>query len=537
MSPNNLSIEGQLPLIPEPQMQPWHHGSVSSEALWNGPPLQEPVLLDEFGTEDVGMDEEEEEDEAQIADEVAGALAMRTSSFVEPTSSPKATQITAVVSLPQDLVNVSSALCDYFFKEVITLYCAWDSRSNIMRVVTETMWQSSSVLYHTMQSMAAACLANTFPELKKIAIKEHMEAVQYLGGSSSIDEDKMLASFLLGHTASWINPNNLATDSYEAALVRLDSWAAESTDHTNLHFYGEAMDYWAMLLCFLTETKLDRKYSRHRPAFAGPVDTTKQIEPHPFSGISRQMVRILTDTGLLVFRFRNRLSNTQFLSEKDLDFLRDCIREARSIERRLVAYSPPKPTDISDTGNGKATPEHFIHIDEAYRCTGLLQLYRIFPDLLDERYNTWENDDLFHPQPPIKTPSKEERNVWLKKLALRIVSEIRQIPFESSTRCLQPFLLVAASSELRRDPLDIVASVADDDDVGSAPVLGQASFELVGARNFILSRLSAYMHILPLRKVSMFSGMVTSTWAALDAGEDVHWTDICKRMRFETLLG
>ncbi|VUC28952.1 unnamed protein product [Clonostachys rosea] len=351
--------------------------------------------------------------------------------------------------------------------------------------------------------MAAACLANTFPELKKVAAKEHSKALGCLGELSSIAEDEMLASFLLGHTTSWINPNNLATDSYEAALIMLDSWAAESTDHTNLHFDGEAMDYRAMLLCFLTETKLDRKHSRRRPAFASPVDSARQIEPHPFTSISREIVRILTDIVLLVFRFRNRRSQYRFLSDKDLDFLRDCIREARSIERRLVAYSPPKPTDIFDPGDPKTPP---FALDPYGRS---MSMYGLASTLSYERYNPWEDEDFFHPQRPVKSPFKDERDALLKILAIRIVGEIQQIPFESSTRCVQPFILVDISNELRRDPSDVVASACDDD--WPSRVFGQASFELARARNFILSRLSAYIHILPLRKVSMFADIATST--------------------------
>lgn len=66
---------------------------------------------------------------------------------------------------PQELFNIPTTLSEYFFREVIALYCSWDSKSNVMRTIVENMWQSFEALYHAIQTMAAACLPNDFPRL------------------------------------------------------------------------------------------------------------------------------------------------------------------------------------------------------------------------------------------------------------------------------------------------------------------------------------------------------------------------------------
>lgn len=458
---------------------------------------------------------------------------------VERHRSNTPTEVT--LTRPAQLVNLPTALCEHFFKEVITLYCAWDGRSNHMRVLTETMWQSSGALYHTMQSMAAACLAADFPDLKAVASKERYQALQCLQQQSLAPKtlDTIMASILLGHTESWINPNNLATDNYNATVAILDAWADAEGDHLQLRFFDQALDYWAMLLGFLTDSKLNRSSLRATATHAGPADPNEQVMPHPFSGISREIVQVLTDVGLLVSRYQKRISNVKFLKERDLDFFRDSIRKARAIERRLLLHESPAPIEILDPRDPKTPIAHLILVNEAYRCMALLQIYRVFPDLLDERYRPWASDELLRPRPAATQdtpPTCEQRDSWLTSLAIHTVGILRQIPFESSTRCLQPLILVAVSSELRHGSGDI-GSWTVSTATGSCDS-AQASIEVAQARSFLRSRLSAYKYVLPLKKISMISELVENIFRALDCGEkNVYWLNVCRRMRMETLMG
>ncbi|KAJ4245542.1 hypothetical protein NW762_014051 [Fusarium torreyae] len=445
------------------------------------------------------------------------------------------------LALPQELNNLPTALSDFFIKEVIPLYCAWDSQVNPMRVVAEKAWQSSKILFHTMQSMAAACLTSVLPELSATAIQERLLALRCLDetSSSSVDypEARMLATVLLCHTASWHDPGNLAKDRFQMTRKLVLDWAstATETDSKSMSkFFQTAVDYWGMLLSFFTDISTITDPTLESPII-GPREPADQLTLHPFVGISGQTVKTLTDVGNLVSQYRSRVSTVRFITEEDMDFFKDKIREARCLEKRLLAYKPVDTSKMQDTDDPRTPLTHLANIDDAYRCVGLLQIYRVFSDLLAERYNPWGTEEIFSARPPSKKPTKAEKDYWLTSLALYTLGLLRDIPFESRSRSIQPLILVAISNELRRVPQDVASlSVVDQ----QARELGQTAIELAQARNFIKSRLSAYADVLPLRKVGNILELVTSIWNSLDEGEaDVYWLDICTRKQLHTLIG
>lgn len=507
---------------------------------------------------------------------------------------------------PLELFNLPTALSEYFFRHVITLYCAWDSESNVMRNIVEASWNSSGALHHTIQSMAAACLSEDFPHLLAVAKKEHYEALQMMhawdaaapSSTGAHKRAKLLASTLLGHTSSWLMPQNLATDRFRASCSMLKEIAAETGGVSNSHgssyndpclsFFSDTMDYWAMLLVYLTDSQDLGDYPRSRcdgtegtssTGPTGPSRPVAPIDPHPYSGISHQMVRVLTDTGILVFRYRKHMSSVKFMTEEDLDVFRSALREARRLERALLAHRTPDLSHVRDVGDPRTPLRHLELIDEAYRCTGLLQIYRVFPDLLNERYAPWERDQLLCPVPAESTPTADERQAWLTKLAIHTLDILREIPFESRTRSAQPFIMVAASSELRRHvpgrrPLGTQRCVihrrwsagseatpgperngehhltqmdnGGDDDNGNsssqdddpAMYFDLASVEVVQARNFVGSRLAAYTHILPLRKSRVIFELINTVWEELDEGQqDVYWLDVARQKNLATMMG
>ncbi|KAF4869118.1 Beauvericin cluster-specific repressor BEA4 [Colletotrichum siamense] len=439
--------------------------------------------------------------------------------------------------IPKEPFNIPTSLSEYFFREVITLYCAWDSKSNVMRNIIETSWQSSGALYHTIQSMSAACLSEDFPHLLPVARREHAQALELLR-QDSLPKHKqamLLASQLLGHTSSWLTPQNLATDMFRTSCDILQDIMLETGRDATISFFSDTMDYWAMLLAYLTDSHQMGGCDRNSPF--GPAESTKSDEPHPYSGISRDTVKILADIGVLVFQYRKRISKVKFLTENDIDVFRTALRDARKLERVLLAHRSPDLSQVKDPGDPKTPLKHLQLIDEAYMCTGLLQLYRVFPDLLNERYAPWDKDYLLRPLPSDKTPTAQERQTWLTKLAMHILGILREIPFESRTRSAQPFIMVACSSELRRNPqhLQSASVAAGDFDVLA---IDPASIEVARARKFVLSRLAAYTHILPLRKSRVISELIDQIWSALDSGStEVYWLDVAHEKNLGTMMG
>lgn len=429
--------------------------------------------------------------------------------------------------LGQEIVCRSSALVEFFFKEVVSLYCAWDTSSNKMRELAQQRWQSSPSLYHTIQSMAAACLAERFPHLASTATSEHCTAMQYLVDSQGTGdkEDRLLSLILLGPTSSWHDPGNLAHGTLQIARRMLDEYG----DDENSQLFEVALDYWTMMLSFMTDT--DREggsFSASKRASASKATTP----PHPFTGISQNIVKILSQVGALVYRQRTRKVEAQFMTEDDLDFFRDCIRQARNLERQLLLHCAASGLQVDDLTDPYTTVEHLEKMDNAYRYTGLLQIYRCFPDLLAERYSPWREEDVLHVPCTPMSSTREERDAWLRSLAVHILGILREIPFESRTRCLQPFIMVACSSELSRLPTAETANSAS----GLDNVVSTASIELMRARDFIQSRLSSYRYVLPLPKVRQIQKLVEQVWMRLDNGtRNVYWLDVCLRKGLVTL--
>ncbi|VUC26934.1 unnamed protein product [Clonostachys rosea] len=428
-----------------------------------------------------------------------------------------------------EITHLPTVLSDYFFKEVIKLYSVWDNHSNQLRILAGSFWQSSGVLYHTMQSMAAALLTKSFPNLRAIAIGERQMGLECLRSGNDTDEDRLIGSILLGHTASWIKPHELSHENFEDSLTMLHAWASKTHDHSRLSFFGGAVDYWGMLLSFVSEPRTNHDFLRHSVVEAGPSRADGMINPHPFIGTSGSIIQILTELGTLIFRYRKRVSEIDFISEADLEFFRKSIQDARQLERRLLAFRTLLPRSVQDPGDQTTSPAHFVKIDEGLRCTGLLQLYRVFPDLLNDRYQPWDTDALLQPHPALKTPSREERNTWLTMLALHILNINREIPFESRTRCMQPFMFVAASCELRMDP--------DGGSEASSIDRNYSSIQISQARDFVRSRMSAYLHVFPLQKVEKMFQLIQSIWSEIDNGREVFWLDVCKKLKLGTLMG
>ncbi|CAG7563649.1 unnamed protein product [Fusarium equiseti] len=432
-----------------------------------------------------------------------------------------------VEEIPRQILHIPTALSEYFFTEVIPLYCVWDSKSNTMRSIVENMWQSSGALHHTIQSMAAACLSETFPHLLTIARQEHSLALEFVKNREEAPSQKQavaLAMTFLGHTSSWISPNNLAPDMYQTSCKMLEDMSGDDGNPTTSFFSG-TMDYWGMLLAYLTDSQ------ESDVPDTNSASQMNLIEPHPYCGISNQIIKVLRSIGLLIFRYRKEMSNIGFMTERHLDIFRDALRHARRLERVLLAHRLPDLSQIQDPGDPQTSLIHLKLMDDAYRHTGLLQLYRVFPDLLIERYAPWDKTNILQPVPETKMPNAEERQVWLTELALHVTKILEEIPFESRTRSAQPFIMVAVSSEL-------VIKSEQTSGNGGFESLDQLPFRVGKARKFLASRLAAYTHILPLQKTRAISQLINHIWSALDAGEQhVYWLDVAYQKKLGTMFG
>ncbi|RSL69397.1 hypothetical protein CEP53_002235 [Fusarium sp. AF-6] len=253
--------------------------------------------------------------------------------------------------LLSELRHLPSALTDYFFKEVIKLYCTWDNSFNSLRVMIGRMWQSSGTLYHIMQSMAAVCLSESFPHLASTAFGERSCALEYLQQNSVspiCKEEHALATFLFGHSSSWFDPHDLATDKFQEAGALISSWSLPDGEFS-WSFLEEALDFWKMLLAFTRHNKWEKpEPTDMRQSFSADWPYIPPCLEWDFSRDSPTDGRC-----------------------RAIDFFRNTLEEASRLEQQLLAFVAAEASCIVDPGDPSTPPTHFQYMDEAFRYTGL----------------------------------------------------------------------------------------------------------------------------------------------------------------------
>ncbi|EYE94892.1 uncharacterized protein EURHEDRAFT_456676 [Aspergillus ruber CBS 135680] len=476
--------------------------------------------------------------------------------------------------IPQPLNgNTSWTLIEYYFKEVAALFSSYDSQMNPFRTTVSRLWGSSLAMCRTMQSMAAATLVHDFPQFGPMGLKMRNEAVDILTKESEMDDKSLLALLMLGQTASWHDPKDLGISFFNLLRKHLNDKSSSAEPFLSRHgknhqFFEEALVYWEMLLSFVA----DNDSLSLSDTIPGMEDLlVLQRMPHPWTGIARDTQSAVQEVGRLVRRERKRIRAQHFTSQENITQAQKAINEAEQLEERLLGLAHPAETEIISPGDDDTPVWHLLTMAEAYRCTGLIQLYRVFPDLLRYRLpspNTstidqdpflsdpilgndcnldgfefpWLNTNSPKKTPPETTATKTKAtdsyyNTWLTEFTLTTLSRLKTIPMESRTRCVQPFLFVASSSELRLPTVPMDESNTNDQGNSNEENVSHA-VEVLRTRKFVLGRLTSYLHVLPPKPIHVCLQLVKEVWKRMDAGgRDVYWMDVMMERGWETTMG
>ncbi|OOQ88378.1 C6 zinc finger domain protein [Penicillium brasilianum] len=543
-------------------------------------------------------------------------------------------------TISRSLNNPSWTLIEYYFKEVAALFSSYDSQMNPFRTTVSRLWGSSLAMCRTMQSMAAATLVNDFPQFGPMGRKMRDEAVEIITREAVMDDKALLALLMLGQTASWHDSKDLGISFFNLLRKHVNSISSPSNSpnfgfvkdvSNNYRFFEEALIYWEMLLSFVTDNDSMVFSDNSRASSMGEALVLQRI-PHPWTGIARDTQFTVHEVGRLVRRERKRIRARQFTSQDEVARAQMAIKHAQELEERLLGLAHPSESEIVSPGDEETPVWHLLTMAEVYRCTGLMQLYRVFPDLLRNRLPNPNPDaaqypstgssarDPFFPvdldsmnifpgfgegnstpaannntntsttqytpssasqdtftsphsrsqsqsqahsqshHPTSQEPSSQDLyDQWLTEFAVTTLSRLKTIPFESRTRCLQPFLLVASCSELRlpqpssdflptsnaqqrqrQHGTDENADVDADADGASteSPSISMEAIEVSRTRRFILSRLTSFMHVLPPKPINVCVRLVKEVWRRMDAGQtDTYWIDVMIEKGWETTMG
>lgn len=445
---------------------------------------------------------------------------------------------------PSSPDDVESLLVQHYFKDVCAVFSSFDSILNPFRTTIGRIYQDCPSINYAIQSMAAAHLANTFPNMAATGVELQRKACDALqaelplvqSGQASATKT-FLSIMLLGLTTSWHDSSALGLEYLSTArsliLPKLLSRSEEDEVQREAQFFEESLIHWEMLMGFVTEDAMSfstpsglrpRVVSKKNAAATRRPDG--KIVPHPWTGIAPMGQFLLAEVGRLVRKERSL--------DKDsaMDFRRrqENLHNAASLEEDLLALEYPSVDELADTGDERTPKQDFIVIAEAYRCAGLLELYRVFPSILrkrlgNDKFSASDNVDFHFPMPRFETPYEDaDIKLWLNSLAMHILRSIESLPSSSGTFCIQPLLLVIAASELK-----FVSSV-DFFDVHAN------DSKILSTREFVIRRLQEFALRLPNKPLRQMIQLIKETWRQSDEGQDAFWIDVMNEKGWHTIM-
>ncbi|KAK6371539.1 hypothetical protein LTS17_008790 [Exophiala oligosperma] len=340
---------------------------------------------------------------------------------------------------------------------------------------------------------------------------------------------------------SWHDANDLGHEQFKHARTLMGALTRgqppaflEANNKRNLRFFQEAMIYWEMLLSYVSDVSIALPPTQGPELSSDEHNTLHQPNfPHPWTGVGREAQVLVFEVGRLVRKERLRIRNRPiFTSLADVDESYKVIQQAHGLAQRLQQLNLPTAQAIVNPGDAQTPVEHLLTVAELYRLTGLLQLYRVFPDLLADCGNLLGNPEY----PEQEQVSSDIMDQSLATRAVEIVNLLRTLPIESATKCVQPFFFVAVASELRVPP---AAGPLGQNIQGTEPSTASPNaIEILDARKFVISRLSTFEHVLPAKPLRQMRRIVTLTWEQIDKGlADIYWMDVMTEKGWETTLG
>lgn len=438
-----------------------------------------------------------------------------------------------------------SLLIQHYFKDVCAVFSSFDSHLNPFRTTIGKIYQDSPSISYAIQSMSAAHLANTFPymaaignELQRKAVAALQEELPLAQAGHISCTRTFLSIMMLGLTTSWHDSNALGMEFLSTArgliLPKLMDRSQEAEVQREAQFFEESLIYWEMVMGFVTEDAMSfSRQSGMRPRIVSKKKSTPagrrpdgKIVPHPWTGVAPMVQALFAEVGRLV-RSERSLNRDSVM---DVIRRQENLFNATSLEEDLLAVDYPSVDEIADTGDDRTPKEHFTVLAEAYRCAGLLELYRVFPSILRKRLGTnklpmSEHVDFQFPMPRFETPYENaDMQLWLSSLAMHILQMIESLPASSGTFCIQQLVLTVAASELK-----LVSSV-DFFDVHAN------DSKVLQARERVIRRLEVYAHRLPGKPLRQLITLIKETWRQSDEGHDAFWMDIMNEKGWHTIM-
>ncbi|KAJ5551361.1 hypothetical protein N7535_000688 [Penicillium sp. DV-2018c] len=466
----------------------------------------------------------------------------------------------AETSVPSFLIQLPEVLVQYYFHTVCNQWSSFDCPLNPFRIIISRLWSCNAAIYFAIQSMSAASLANDFPTMRAMGIQTQQQAIACLnnrahkGSNQMKDDEYFLALLMIGSTTGWHDPSDLGLSYLRAAQEHLlrqkrQCKKPDSALAKQYPLFKQCLLWWNLLAAFVAEELplLDvEDTAGHSDMDLSVYLVDGQAIPHPWTGSLRHSLNLFYRTARViraaktVHRRRPENLDPTLIDLTSMTEELSLREEAEHLERKILFTGFSFYCGPVDVGDTNTPPSHFLTLAEAYRCTALLQIYHVFPDMLEERLYNNENSDKDNPVPALFLLLFPMATEWSsysvedtrRTLALHIVSLLEQLPSTSGTKVMQPIVLACISSDLVFSAGSMLSATTN-----AIPCLSTMDVEIAQARRKVKMRLSELILILPKLPMQRISDIIHETWDCADSGLEVFWLDIMLDLNLETIMG
>ncbi|CAJ0543456.1 Ff.00g037600.m01.CDS01 [Fusarium sp. VM40] len=491
--------------------------------------------------------------------------------------------------VPSPMTDLPSQLVEYWFRDVCSLWSQYDSPSNANRMMATALWSTSEAVSTSLQSMSAAYLSSKMPDMKKTSISMMKNAtdvieaeLRVVKSSPNLDTVPMgliYGLFCLGTSICWLNATQLGIPflkEAKALLHRINKQKRRLTEEERklLSIFNKSWTYCEMLLSVVSDTNSYISYeaeeaeeiddiSMDEYPTAAPSEPILDDMPHPWTGVSNTVSRLLTRTLRLCRNYRYHVKHPGPFATRDHATALNMIEAAKLLEEKLLGLDFESAPANTETGDQKTPCRHLVNVAEAYRLAGLIHIYQTFPELVLLRLP----DSISGPA-DAQIPWEE----CITPLSLRLTRLIEQLPADSGSKMTQPLLCITASTGLRFEPSEtsplspesqaplatptpfdlgstencglsdyIGQLIQADEDIDRLSNTTESRLKIVDARCFIVGRLDSLEMLLPPRPIVVAKTLVQAIWNAYDnekpGGPSVHWIDVMEENNLRSLFG
>ncbi|CAG9975918.1 unnamed protein product [Clonostachys byssicola] len=464
-------------------------------------------------------------------------------------------------------------LASYYFSLVCVINSGFDSPQNPFRMVVASMIWTHPLILNCMLSMSAAHLYQRQNVSSTEALQHRTTAISALSSEISEPSSKnqsgsepdfitaLLGTILLGTTSSWHDASSTDTSFLFGARallkqLTLNSDSAPERSFTTdgcrssptIRFMIGIVAYWEAISSF----HIDQEPSAVDYLFPFCDWVQSQgSQPHPWTGISMPLFIYMAQVGSITRQERlvHRIRTEPSSDDTKRTFRAALLRSAKAVIGNVQRYKIPPTEQFEETCDTQTPLQHFQTIAQIYQLSIILELYRVFPELVEDGKDIL-CDAGGIPIAVSTTESPSRRFGALVALAINILSLLSSLPETSGTRAIQLPALIIAGSALQYLNEEETSILPETGNVyqGVAALFSNKAVVLHW-RTVVIERLKMLDRYVGLDSVDRGIKIIEHVWLKADILAErkqgstvqnitmVHWVDVMWDMKLETLLG